>query len=78
MQSEIFFLISSVGFIILGILGIIFIVLCIKVMSSFLRILKRIESSMDNIGDATVELLEDLRENVFFRMFFHRKKGRKK
>jgi hypothetical protein len=70
MQSEIFFFISSIGFIIIGILGIIIIILCIKVIRSFMRILERIESSMDTIGDVTMELIEDMRYSVFFRMFF--------
>ncbi|MFA6602159.1 MAG: hypothetical protein WCT02_04895 [Candidatus Paceibacterota bacterium] len=74
-QSQIFFFISSIGFIVLGILGTVLVVLLIKAAYSFLRILTRIESSLDSIGDATKDLIEELRDNVFFRMIF--RPGRK-
>ena len=70
MQSEIFFFISSIGFIIIGILGIILLILCVRAVCSFMRILQRIESSMDRVGDATMELIEDMRNSFFFKMFF--------
>ena len=70
MQSEIFFFISSIGFIILGILGIILLILCVKAVRSFMRILERIESSMDHVGDATMDLIEDMRDSFLFKMFF--------
>lgn len=69
-QSEVFFFISSIGFVILGILGIILLILCIKTVRSFLRILEKVESSMDSIGDITLDLIEDMRNSIFFRMFF--------
>jgi hypothetical protein len=55
-------------------LGIVLIILCIKAVRSFIRILEKVESSMNSIGDATMELIEDMRDNIFFRMFFHPKK----
>ena len=70
MQSEIFFFISSIGFIIIGILGIILLILCIRMVSSFMRILERVELSMDSIGDVTMELIDDMRDSFFFKMFF--------
>lgn len=70
MQSEIFFFISSIGFVIIGILTVILIVICLKITSSFLRILERIESSLDRIGDVTMDLIDDMRDNVFFRLLF--------
>ena len=76
MQSELFFFIASIGFVIIGIAIFILVVYSIKVARSLLRIVERIESSMDDIGDATVELIEDLRNNIFFRMLFHAKKKR--
>lgn len=77
MHSEIFFFISSIGFVITVSLLAVILFYCIKAVSSFTRILERIESSMDSIGDATMELIEDLRDNVFFRLLFRpKKKGR--
>ena len=77
MHSEIFFIISSVGFIILGIIAIILGILCTKTVASFLRILARIESSMDAIGDTTQELLEDMRNSFVFQMLFRPKKAKR-
>ena len=62
------------GFIILGILTAILIIYLINLDSSLIRILSRIEESMDSIGDATMELIDEVRDNVFFRMLFREKK----
>lgn len=76
MQSEIFFFIASIGFVIIGIVIFILVVNSIKVARSLLRIVEHIESSMDEISDATTELIEELRNNIFFRMLCHAKKRR--
>lgn len=76
-QADIFFFISSTGFVILAILAIIILVLCIRAVTVFNRILVKIEDSMENIGDATMELLDDMRDSLIFRMFFRPSKGRK-
>lgn len=76
-QADIFFFVSTIGFIVIGIFLIILIILSIKTISSFLRILDRIENSLDTIGDTTRELLDDLRENVFFKMLFRPKRRSK-
>ncbi len=73
-QSEIFFFISSIGFVLLGILISIILIYSIKALHSFTRILAKIEDSLDTIGDTTMELIEDLQSNVFFRMLFNPKK----
>ncbi len=73
MHSEVFFFISSIGFIILGIIAIVLGILCTKAVSSFLRILARIESSMDKIGDTTQELLDEMRSSFIFQMLFRPK-----
>ncbi len=73
-QADIFFFISSIAFVILGILAVIVLVYVIKVLHSFMRILERVEESMDSIGDATMELIDEMRDNMFFRMLFPAKK----
>jgi uncharacterized membrane protein len=70
MQSEIFFFIASIGFVIVGVIGIILIVYCIRMVRSLLKITEKIESSLDDIGDVTMDLIDDLRNNPFFRMIF--------
>ncbi len=73
-QADIFFFISSIAFVILGILAVIVLVYVIKVLHSFMRILEKVEDSMDTIGDVTMELIDEMRDNVFFRMLFKPKK----
>ena len=77
-QSEIFFFISSVGFVVLWILVVIFLVYLIRVMHTFSRILKQIEKDIDKISDTTKDILLDMRESTVFRFIFGKKrKGRK-
>ena len=73
-HSEMFFFISSIGFVVIGIIGVVLLVLCIRATSSLLRILEKVESSMDSIGDATMDLIEDMRHNAIFRLLFGSRK----
>lgn len=75
-QSELFFFVSSMGFMILGVLVAILMIICIKGALSFVRILKKVETSVDSIGDATVDLIEDVRDSGVFRLLFQPKKKR--
>lgn len=89
LQSQIFFFTSSVGFIILGVMAGVFLYYLIITMQAFSRIILRIESDIENIGDTTREMIDDLRDSSIFRFIFggrsrHKKqnekvtKGRKK
>ena len=60
-QSQVFFFISSVGFVILWILVAIFLVYLIRIIHTFTRIMKQIEKNIDEIGDTTKDMLSDLR-----------------
>lgn len=77
-QSEIFFFISSVGFVVLWILVAIFLVYLIRIMHTFSRIMKQIEKDIDKISDTTKDMLLDMRDSAVFRFIFGKKrKGRK-
>ena len=77
-QSDIFFFVSSVGFVVLWILVAIFLVYLIRIMHTFSRIMKQIEKNIDDIGDTTKGMLSDLRESAVFRFVFGKKRrGRK-
>ncbi len=77
-QSQVFFFISSVGFVILWILVAIFLVYLIRIIHTFTRIMKQIEKNIDEIGDTTKDMLSDLRESAVFRFVFGKKRrGRK-
>ena len=76
-QSQIFFLVSSFGFIILGFLVAILLVYFIRATSAFSRIMEKIEGDIDIIGDTTKEMIEDMRDSIIFRFLFKKKKRRK-
>lgn len=77
-QSDIFFIISSVGFVILWILVAIFLVYLIQITHTFSRIIKRVEKDLDQISDTTKDIFLDMRESTVFQFLFGKKrKGRK-
>jgi large-conductance mechanosensitive channel len=79
LQSQVFFFISSVGFVLLWILTAIFLFYLIRATNTFSRILEQVEKDIDNIGDTTKEMLEDVRDSTVFGFLFRKKKkGSKK
>jgi len=78
LQAQVFFFISSVGFIVLGILVAVFLFYLIRATDTLSRILERIEKDVNNIGDTTKEALEDMRDSVIFRFIFGKKKKSRK
>ena len=77
MQSEIFFFISSIGFIILGVLAAITLVYILRAFRSFSNILERAERDISAIGDTTKEMLADMRDSSVFRLLFQGKRNHK-
>ncbi|MDP3994110.1 MAG: hypothetical protein Q8P75_03990 [bacterium] len=75
MQSQIFFFISSIGFVILGILAAIILIYILWILNLFTKILRRMEKEIDSVGDATKETIEAIRESNVFRFLF---KGKRK
>ncbi len=74
LQSQIFFFISSIGFIILWICVAIFIVYLIRAMHIFSRVMEKIEEDIDSLGDTTKEMLEDVRDSAVFNFVFRKKR----
>lgn len=78
LQSQVFFVISSVGFVVLWILVGILLFYLIRITKTFSRIMDKIEGNINKIGDTTKEMLEDLRESTLFNFFLRkRRKSRK-
>jgi uncharacterized protein YoxC len=75
-QSQVFFLISSIGFVVLGILAAIFIIYLLRAIKTFSRIMEKMEKDIDEIGDTTKEMIEDLKNSVVFNFLFRKKKKR--
>ena len=78
MQSQVFFFISSVGFILLWTLLAIFLAYLIQATCTFSRIMEKIEEDLDNLGDTTKEMLEEVRDSIVFNFIFRKKKKHKK
>lgn len=78
LQMQVFFFISSVGFIVLGILVAVFLFYLIRATDTLSRILEQIEKDVNNIGDTTKEALNDMRDSTIFRFIFGKKKKSRK
>lgn len=78
MQSEVFFFISSIGFVLLWVLTAIFLIYLIRATNTLGRIMERAEDDIDSMGDTTKEMLEDIHESVIFNFLFRKKKKAKK
>lgn len=77
-QAEVFFLISSIGFVTLWILVVIFLVYLIRIMHTFSRIMEKVEKDIDKISETTRDMFLDMRESTVFRFLFGKKRrGRK-
>ncbi len=74
LQSQVFFFISSIGFIVLWILTAIFLFYLIRATNAFSRIMNKLEEDIDKIGDTTKEMLEDMRNSAVFNFIFRKKK----
>ena len=80
-QSQIFFFISSIGFVVLGLLVGILLFYLIRVSHTFSRIIDKAEEDINNIGDTTKEILAEIRDNNLFQFlakFFKKKRKSKK
>lgn len=77
-QTQVFFLISSVGFVVLWVLVGILLFYLIRITHTFSRIMDKIEGNINKIGDTTKEMLEDLRESTIFNFFLRKKRKSRK
>lgn len=77
LQSQVFFFISSIGFVILGILSAVLLIYLIRATNSFSKIMEKVEKDIDVIGDTTKEMVEDMKDSMIFRFLFKKKKRRK-
>lgn len=74
LQSQGFFFVSSIGFIILWMLATILLLCLIRATNTFSSIMDKVEKDIDNIGDTTEELLEEVRDSAVFNFLFRKKK----
>ena len=77
-QSQVFFFISSMGFIFLWILAATFLYYLIRVARAFSRIMDMIENHINTVGDITKEMLSEMKDNPIFNFLFGKKKKSRK
>lgn len=77
-QTQVFFFISSVGFVVLWIFVAIFMFYLIRVTNTLSRILGKAEKDINNIGETTKEIIEEIKENKIFNFLFGKKKRSRK
>ena len=75
-QSQTFFLISSIGFVVLWVLVGIALIYIIRTARTFNRIVDKVEKDVEKIGDASKEMLLDLRDSAIFQFIFGKRKGK--
>jgi hypothetical protein len=78
LASQVFFVISSVGFVVLWILAAILLFYLIRITHTFSSIMDKIENGIDTIGDTTKEILGDLRDSMLFNFFLRKKRKNRK
>lgn len=76
LQSQVFFLISSVGFVVLWILAGIFLFYLIRATKALSEIMDKVEEDIDHIGDTTKEMLQEVKNSAVFNFIFKKKKNR--
>ena len=74
MQSDVFFFISSVGFVILFFLLGVALFYAIRAFRTWDRILDKLEKNIGSMGDTAQEMVEDVRDSSVFRFLTMGKK----
>jgi hypothetical protein len=76
-HADMFFIISSIGFIIIFILLTVALVYLISLLKSIARISAKIEKDIDNIGDTAKDFVMQLWDSTVFSWIFGKKRKRK-
>jgi uncharacterized protein YoxC len=77
-HANVFFLVSTIGFIIIFILVIIALIYVIKLLASVGRISTKIEKDIDNIGDTAKDFVMQLWDSTIFSWIFGKKRKSRK
>lgn len=74
-HADIFFLISSIGFVLIALVVLVGLGYMVSILHKVNRITEKIETGIEAMEENTREFVSDLRDSVVFRMLFG---GRKK
>lgn len=75
---QLFFIISSVGFVLLWVLVGIFLFYLIKTMQIFHRMSEKLEKSINEMSDSVEDMVEDIRNHSIYRLIFGSKNKSRK
>jgi HAMP domain-containing protein len=78
LDSQVFFFISSMGFIILGAMTAVFLFYLIRATRAFSQIMDKVEEDVEHIGDTTKEMLDEVKDSMVFNFLFRKKKKERK
>ncbi len=78
LQMYIFFFISSVGFVVLFVFVSVLLFYSIRAARTFSEILDKVDKSVDEIGDTTKDIIEDMRDSFLFNLIFKKKRRSRK
>lgn len=70
MHADIFFFISSLGFILLFIILAIVLLYILKAVRLFTNLTEKISENIDEVGDAGRDLIDDMRGSTVFKFLF--------
>ncbi len=73
-NADIFFMISSVGFVVLFIMVALLLYYLIKAVRAWKELTEKIEKNVESVGFAGMELIEDMRDSAAFRFLFRPKR----
>jgi large-conductance mechanosensitive channel len=77
-QTQVFFFISSVGFVVLWIFTAVFLFYLIRATNTLSRILEKAEKDINDLGETTKEIIEEIRDNKIFNFLFGKKRRSRK
>ena len=76
-HADIFFFISSIGFVVVTFVALVGLVYIISILRRVDRITKKIETGITTMEEHTREFISDLRESMVFRVLFGGRKKRR-
>ncbi len=77
LKADIFFFISSIGFIVLFLLLAIALVYLIKTFRQIRSLVEKINANVDSVSTQVHEFIEGMEEGFFYRLFFRKRKRKK-
>ncbi len=76
MKANVFFFVSTIGFVLLTVLGIFALYYLVRFLRTIDRITKQLEVNIHAASDEARFLIEDIRESMIFRLLFGRSRKR--